>query len=82
MKLYIQQTIQIHLIKIGSVSNSSVFQIGTLGAVTETSNLYNTGGYTQPAPPAKKPGTAVLEPGEYIKGGEKTFVPFAPAGTR
>ncbi|RLQ97241.1 spore germination protein GerPB [Falsibacillus albus] len=79
MKFYVQQTIQIQMIKIGSVSNSSVFQIGTAGSISESSNLYNTGGYIKPAPEAVKPGTVVAEQGAkqppIIK---KPLVPFQP----
>lgn len=52
MKLYVQQTIQIHSIKIGGLSNSSVFQIGTSGIIRPASYLYNTGGFLKPAPAA------------------------------
>lgn len=50
MKLYVQQTIQIQTIKIGGITNSSVFQIGTSGIIKPASYLYNTGGFTKPAP--------------------------------
>lgn len=46
----IQQTIQINMIKIGSVANSSVFQIGSAGIIKPYSTLANTGGFTEPAP--------------------------------
>ncbi len=46
----IQQTIQINMIKIGSVTNSSVFQIGSAGIIKPYSTLANTGGFTEPAP--------------------------------
>lgn len=50
MKIYVQQTIQIRMIKIGGISNSSVFQIGTSGIIKPASYLYNTGGFSKPAP--------------------------------
>lgn len=50
MNFYIQQSIQINFIKIGGISNSSVFQIGSAGLIKPSSNLYNTGGFTEPAP--------------------------------
>ncbi|MED1202481.1 spore germination protein GerPB [Heyndrickxia acidicola] len=50
MNIYVQQSIQIRMIKIGGISNSSVFQIGSAGIIKPASYLYNTGGYTQPAP--------------------------------
>ncbi len=59
MAITIHQSIQIHLLKIGSISNSSVVQIGSSGSIQALSNLYNTGGYTEPAP-----GTG---PGDQIK---------------
>jgi spore germination protein PB len=52
MNFYINQSINIHFLKIGSVSNSSVLQIGSAGMIKSLSNLYNTGGFTEPAPPA------------------------------
>ncbi len=57
MNYYVQQSIQIQFIKIGGMTNSSVFQIGTCGQVTSSSYLYNTGGYTKPAPKAEKGGS-------------------------
>jgi spore germination protein PB len=50
MKIYVQQTIQIRMIKIDNITNSSVLQIGTLGSSRSIANLYNTGGFTEPAP--------------------------------
>ncbi|MDP4162001.1 MAG: spore germination protein GerPB [Bacillota bacterium] len=61
MNFYIQQSIQINFIKIGSVSNSSVFQIGSAGIINQASNLYNTGGFTKPAPAPAKPGVGPVE---------------------
>ena len=46
----VQQHIEIRMIKIGAVTNSSVLQIGTAGLITPVSNLANTGGFTKPAP--------------------------------
>ncbi|WP_053365523.1 spore germination protein GerPB [Bacillus sp. FJAT-27245] len=57
MNFYIQQTIQINFIKIGGISNSSVFQIGSAGIIKPASYLANTGGFTGPAPIAQKPFT-------------------------
>jgi spore germination protein PB len=54
MNIFVNQSIVIHQLKIGGVSNSSVLQIGTAGMIKPLSNLYNTGGYTGPAPEAKK----------------------------
>ena len=49
----IQQTIQINMIKIGSINNSSVVQIGSAGIIKAYAALANTGGYTEVEP---KPG--------------------------
>lgn len=57
MNLYVQQSIHIHFIKIGGITNASVLQIGSAGIVKPIANLYNTGAFTQPAPQALKPGT-------------------------
>lgn len=50
MIVNVQQTINIRMIKIGAITNSSVLQIGTAGVITSASHLYNTGGFTGPAP--------------------------------
>jgi len=47
---FINQNIVIHHLKIGGISNSSVFQIGSAGVIKSLSNLYNTGNFTGPAP--------------------------------
>ncbi len=52
MNLFIHQNIVIHSLKIESLSNSSVCQIGSAGIIKPLSNLYNTGGFRKPAPPA------------------------------
>ncbi|MCA1056412.1 spore germination protein GerPB [Rossellomorea aquimaris] len=57
MNYYLQQTIQIRFIKIGGMTNSSVLQIGACGQINTNSYLYNTGGYTEPAPEAQKKST-------------------------
>jgi spore germination protein PB len=50
MNWTIHQTIMIQHLKVDSVSNSSVLQIGTVGSIRSLSNLYNTGGFVEPAP--------------------------------
>jgi spore germination protein PB len=50
MIFHIQQSIQINMIKINSIANSSVFQIGSAGVIKPLSTLSNTGGFTGPAP--------------------------------
>lgn len=67
----VHQTIQIHMVKIGAITNSSVFQIGTTGIITPASYVNNTGGFTEPAPPTTKLGTEIAEDLE-----EASFVPL------
>jgi spore germination protein PB len=63
MNFYIQQSIQINFIKIGGITNSSVLQIGSAGIIKPAAYLYNTGGFTQPAPkPIKTTGTLLIAP--------------------
>lgn len=50
MNWTIHQTIMIQQLRVNSVTNSSVLQIGTAGAISSLSNQYNTGGFTGPAP--------------------------------
>lgn len=46
----IQQTFQINMIKIGSINNSSVLQIGSAGIIKSQALVSNTGGFEKPAP--------------------------------
>lgn len=50
MNIFVQQTIIINNLRIDAVTNSSVLQIGSAGIIKSLSNLYNTGGFTGPAP--------------------------------
>jgi spore germination protein PB len=50
MNWTVNQTISIGQLKVNSVTNSSVLQIGSAGMISSLSNLYNTGGFTEPAP--------------------------------
>lgn len=50
MNLFIQQNIVIHTLRIEAISNSSVLQIGSAGIIRPVSQLFNTGGFTGPAP--------------------------------
>ncbi|MCC3373358.1 spore germination protein GerPB [Cohnella sp. REN36] len=50
MQYYIHQQISIGQLRVEAVSNSSVLQIGSAGSIQSLSQLYNTGGYTGPAP--------------------------------
>ncbi|MFC0524848.1 spore germination protein GerPB [Pontibacillus salicampi] len=53
MHYTIHQNISIHFLRVGSISNSSVLQIGSAGVIQSSSNLYNTGDFEQPAPEAE-----------------------------
>ena len=55
MNYYIQQTIHINILRIGSISNASVLQIGSAGLIRPAAHLYNSGGFTKPAPEPLKP---------------------------
>lgn len=46
----VYQTISIGQLKVEGVTNSSVLQIGSAGNIQSLSQLYNTGGFTGPAP--------------------------------
>lgn len=65
MIINVQQSINIRMIKIEGITNSSVFQIGTSGMITPASHLYNTGGFKEPAPTVNG------------KLGQISFVPFS-----
>ncbi|RID86197.1 spore germination protein GerPE [Peribacillus asahii] len=60
MIFHIQQTIQINMIKIGGISNSSVFQIGSAGIIKPYSALANTGGFTEEAPQLETGGISLV----------------------
>lgn len=60
MNFYIQQNISINLLRIDSITNSSVLQIGSAGVIRPTSHLYNTGGFTGPAPETSHPGGTLV----------------------
>ncbi|SEB10044.1 spore germination protein PB [Thalassobacillus cyri] len=53
MSITIHQSICINMLKIEAVTNSSVVQIGSAGSIQSRSELYNTGGFTEPAPLAE-----------------------------
>ncbi|RTR31488.1 spore gernimation protein [Robertmurraya yapensis] len=77
MNYYIQQSIVINNLKIESIANSSVLQIGTAGIIRGSSHLYNTGGFVEPAPEAEKPGQP--QPAEQ---GDTLTMPSVPLVTR
>ncbi len=60
MNLTVNQSIYIHFLKVGNVTNSSVLQIGSTGKMQAVSQLYNTGGFEEPAEEAVPEG--VTEP--------------------
>ncbi|WP_246938662.1 spore germination protein GerPB [Bacillus pinisoli] len=62
MNFYVHQNIHINMLKVGSVSNSSVLQIGSAGMIKPLSNLYNTGGFKEPAPQAGDPSGGISGP--------------------
>ncbi|MBT2678140.1 spore germination protein GerPB [Bacillus sp. ISL-35] len=55
MNFYIQQSININFLKVEGITNSSVLQIGSAGMIKPVSNLYNSGGFKEPAPEALHP---------------------------
>ncbi|KYC92766.1 spore germination protein GerPB [Bacillus amyloliquefaciens] len=60
--------------RVESVSNSSILQIGSAGSIKALSNLYNTGSYVEPAPPVTAGQTATTGGGP----GTSSFVPLQP----
>lgn len=68
MNLTVHQSICIHMLKVGSISNSSVLQIGSAGNIQAQSDLYNTGEFTEPA-----------EQAEPVEGAESPLVPLSPS---
>ena len=49
MNITVHQSIHINLLRVGTITNSSVLQIGSTGAIEAHSELYNTGQFTEPA---------------------------------
>lgn len=62
MNFYINQSICIQTLRVGSVSNSSVLQIGSAGLIKPASHLYNTGEFTEPAPEIKETPSSLDKP--------------------
>jgi|GEM_PF-1249709 Protein of unknown function (DUF2539). len=50
MKWIVHQSIHIHILRVNSISNSSVLQIGTSGLIQSGARLFNTGGFQSLAP--------------------------------
>lgn len=55
MNIVVNQTITIHNLKVGGISNSSILQIGTAGVIKAVSYLSNSGNFKGPAPELKSP---------------------------
>jgi len=72
--IHVHQTFHIHSLRVDSLANSSVLQIGTAGVVKALSNNYNTGGYTGPAPQAVSP-TGTTDSPESVS--QSPLVPFS-----
>lgn len=53
MNFFVHQNIVIHTLRIEGISNSSVCQIGSAGIIKPLSQLFNTGGFREAAPPAE-----------------------------
>ncbi|MDC3425586.1 spore germination protein GerPB [Aquibacillus sp. 3ASR75-11] len=53
MNLTVHRSICISFFKVGSVTNSSVLQIGSAGNIQAQSDIYNTGGFSEAAEPAE-----------------------------
>lgn len=75
MNFYVNQSIHINYMRVESVSNSSILQIGSAGSIKSLSNLYNTGSYVEPAPPVTAGQQAVTTGGGP---GTSSFVPLQP----
>ncbi|MBY8912551.1 spore germination protein GerPB [Bacillus sp. YC2] len=72
MNFYVNQTIQINYMRVESVSNSSILQIGSAGSIKSLSNLYNTGRYAEPAPAVSAGQSVTVSEGT----GSPAFVPL------
>ncbi len=59
MNLYVNQSIIIHSLKVGSITTSSVFQIGSVGSIKSLSKFSNTGAYTKEARPLQAKGQII-----------------------
>ncbi|MFC5652171.1 spore germination protein GerPB [Paenibacillus solisilvae] len=50
MNVTVHQQITIHQLRVNSVTNSAVLQVGTAGSIRSLSQLYNTGEFKEAAP--------------------------------
>lgn len=60
MKFYVQQSIHINILRINSMANSAIVQIGTAGSIRARSTVTNSGGFTEPVEPAPNASGFVL----------------------
>jgi len=67
MNFFIKQSININMIKINAIANSSVFQIGSTGIIKAQSYLANSGGYTEPAQEPEHPLFQMGEDTQHVK---------------
>jgi len=74
----VQQSIVIHNLKVGSLSNSSILQIGSAGIIKGLSNNFNTGGFTGPAPEAKPLGDPGFSSSAGNEGSPEASSPLVP----
>jgi spore germination protein PB len=59
LNLYVHQSIIINNLRVGSITTSSVFQIGSAGTIKALSKFSNTGGFTEPARPLQAEGQII-----------------------
>ncbi len=64
MNITVHQSICIHVLRIGSVSNSSIVQIGSSGVIQAKADLYNSGKYKKPGEQAEPQAGTVTIPDE------------------
>ena len=62
MNLTVHQQITIYQLRVDSVTNSSVLQVGTAGSIRSLSQLYNTGQFKEAAPQLGQPNPVSLVP--------------------
>ncbi|CAG9612910.1 putative spore germination protein GerPB [Bacillus rhizoplanae] len=59
MQLCVHQSIIINNLRVGSITTSSVFQIGSAGSIKTLSKFSNTGGFTEPTRPLTAKGQII-----------------------
>ncbi|WP_062352132.1 spore germination protein GerPB [Bacillus kwashiorkori] len=73
MNLYVNQSVHINILRINTMANSAVLQIGSAGMIKAHSYSQNSGGFTKLAPKSEHSGTVT----PLIKG---VPIPVAPSG--